>query len=230
MIWAELDFCHETTTHFYPPPFSRDELLIFILYFDSPFFCFQQVDFKVERLQTISSLCLLLCAELTFFHFLLLKADMSTERTLSDWACGEQLGKYLYCCLYFRQNVKCFTFSYQRKKPNFFLTLICFRNVRKHRRSMRKLLGAILCKTFPSPQSIVGRTFRNFWFCGELLEKYLQKRKLISQKQLILSLSRVDTKFWFSTSNNFEDLPLFFFLSLWTTVCKLKLAWGKVLF
>ena len=39
------------------PPFSRDELLIFILYFDSPFFCFQQVDFKVERLQTISSFC-----------------------------------------------------------------------------------------------------------------------------------------------------------------------------
>ena len=85
VICAELDFCHETTTtHFYPPPFSRDELLIFILYFDSPFFCFQQVDLKVERLQTKSSMCLLLCGELTFFHFLLLKADMSTERTLSD--------------------------------------------------------------------------------------------------------------------------------------------------
>ena len=39
---------------------------------------------KLERLQTISSLCLLLCAELTFIHFLLLKTDMSTERTLSD--------------------------------------------------------------------------------------------------------------------------------------------------
>ena len=55
---------------FTPPSFSRDELFIFILYFDSPFFCFQQVDFKVERLQTKSSLCLLLCAELTFFIIL----------------------------------------------------------------------------------------------------------------------------------------------------------------
>ena len=35
----------DDSTHFYPPPyFSRDELLFFILYFDSPLFCFQQVD------------------------------------------------------------------------------------------------------------------------------------------------------------------------------------------
>ena len=70
VIWASLDFSHYRTTFFYPPSFSRDELFIFILYFDSPFFCFQQVDFKVERLQTKSSLCLLLCAELTFFIIL----------------------------------------------------------------------------------------------------------------------------------------------------------------
>ena len=89
VIWASLDFCHDTTTtttttFFYPPSFSRDELFIFILYFDSPFFCFQQVDFKVERLQTKSSLCLLLCAELTSFIFWGVKAEMSSKRTLFD--------------------------------------------------------------------------------------------------------------------------------------------------
>ena len=44
VIWRFGEFSHATRTHFYSPLFSRDELLFFILYFDSPLFCFPQVD------------------------------------------------------------------------------------------------------------------------------------------------------------------------------------------
>ena len=121
-------------------------------------------------------------------------------------------------CFYF------FIISYQRTKPNSFLSLICLKSVRKHRRSLRKLLDAILCKSFRSPQSIV-ENFSKFLILCKLLGKYLQKRKLISQKQLNFSLSRVDTKFWLSTNNSFKDLPLFFFFcgpmfAIWSYVEK----------
>ena len=66
-----------------------------------------------------------------------------------------ELQAALYRVEQFCSNTGCFDFFISTKKPNFFLTLICLKSVRKHRRSIRKLLGAILCKTFPSPQSIV---------------------------------------------------------------------------
>ena len=97
-----------------------------------------------------------------------------------------------------------------QKKPNSFFSLICLKSVRKHRRSLRKLLDAILCKSFRSPQSIVWELFEISDFV-QVAWQVFAKKKTNSQKQLNFSLSRVDIKFWLSTNNSFKDLPLFFF-------------------
>ena len=127
----------------------------------------------------------------------------------------------------FRQNVKCFTSSYQRKKPNFFLTLICFKNVRKHRRSKRKLLGAILCKIFPSPQSFVWELFEISDFVESCLKSICKKENCFHRSNWFWVFQELRQNFDFQQATTSKIYHFFF---LWTTVCKLKLTWEKLFF
>ena len=69
------------------------------------------------------------------------------------------------------------------KKPNSFVAVICLKVFSKRRRSIQTMLHAILCKTFPWPQSIIWENFSKFLILWRVAWKVLSKKKTNSTEE-----------------------------------------------
>ena len=177
---------------FTPPHLAATSFCFSFCILTPHFFVSNRLICIVEKVENEIIIKIVALCRSNFFSFFVLESGYVNWKNLvwlSFWRTTRQV---LLMLPLFLPKRFCFYLLISTKKPNSFVAVICLKVFWKRRRSIQTMLHAILCKTLPWPQSNIGRTFRNFSFCGELLEKYFQKRKLILQKKTFLSLSTVD--------------------------------------
>ena len=156
------------------------------------FFVSNRLICMVEKVENEIIIKIVALCRSNFFFFFVLESGYVNRKNLVSLSFLTTTRQVLLMLPLFSPKRFCFYLLISTKKPNSFVAVICLKVFWKRRRSIQTMVHAILCKTFPWPQSNIWRTSRNFSFCGELLEKYFQNRKLILQKKMFLSLSTVD--------------------------------------
>ena len=177
----------------------------------------------VERVENEIIINIVALCRSNFFSFFVLESGYVNWKNLvwlSFWTTTRQV---LLMLALFSPKRFCFYLLISTKKPNSFVAVICLKVFSKRRRSIQTMLRAILCKTFPWPQSIIWENFSKFLILWRVAWKVLSKKKTNSTEENVFKSFDGLYLILLFNKQHLQTFNIVFFLLLWTNTCKLKL-------
>ena len=169
---------------FTPPHLAATSFCFSFCILTPHFFVSNRLICIVEKVENEIIINIVALCRSNFFSFFVLESGYVNWKNLvwlSFWTTTRQV---LLMLALFSPKRFCFYLLISTKKPNSFVAVICLKVFWKRRRSIQKMLHAILSETLPWPQSFIwGELFEISHFVESCLKSTFKKENLFYRRK-----------------------------------------------